>query len=142
MGGVFAVRAQRWWALCRRGGAVLGIVGLLTQALLLAFHHPAQAAPISLFNDPGAWCGVSADGAGGPSSDRGVPKTPLHHGGVCPICQSLQAAGPGLLPVLALLVAPGAIAVSIDRPAETGGSPRFGGTVGNPRAPPPPSDRV
>src|SRR5215472_8607203 len=100
IGGMFAPRPYGRWRTARRAGAMLGILALLVQCLVVAVHHPAQAAALSPFDDPHAWC-IASGGEGGPSlPDQGAPGAPLHQGVVCPICVSLQAAGPGLLPVL------------------------------------------
>ena len=127
----------------RRAGATLGVLALLLQCLIVAVHHPAQAAAAWPFQEPGAFCG--AIDAGGPAlpDDQTAPKTPLHQGVVCPICVSLQAAGPGLLPVLVALVVP--VPVAAPAPlfvAATVPPEPFGFLAANPRAPPVPSVRT
>jgi hypothetical protein len=89
----------------RRLGATLGVLALLVQCLVFAFHRPAQAAPLSPFQDPAAWCfSVSADGPAGP--DQNTAPTPHQGAMVCPICQTLHAAGAVVLPPDFTLVAP------------------------------------
>ncbi len=133
IGGFLAVRRTRF----RRAGAVLGVLAVLVQCLVIAVHHPAQAAAPSPFDDPHAWC-LTSSAEGGPAlPDQGAPKAPLHQGVICPICTSLQAAGPGLLPVVAALVQP----LSVQRPtpvvvAGTAAPQPFGHSAANPRAPP------
>lgn len=119
----------------RRAGAALGMLALLAQCLVFAFHHPAQAAVASPFHDPAAWCGT-ADRDRVPPSGQDAPKVPLHHGLVCPICQSLQAAGPGLLPVLVLLIEPTSVRRAAPASVETASPALFGRPAANPRAPP------
>ena len=121
----------------RRTGAALAMFALLVQCLVLAFHHPAQAASYVPFQDPGAFCGaVPFDGGGPAAPDETGSKAPVQRGVVCPICLSLHAAGTGVLPVLVALVVPGAVrepsplAVRSDAPAP------FGRSTANPRAPP------
>lgn len=116
---------------------MLGILALLVQCLVVAVHQPAQAAPAWPFQDPAAWCGAIGGDSGPELPDQTGPKAPLHHGVFCPICTSLQAAGPGLLPVLVAFVAPllaPQLAVSVA--AATAAPERFGHSAANPRAPP------
>ncbi|MBV8537117.1 MAG: DUF2946 family protein [Alphaproteobacteria bacterium] len=124
----------------RRAGAILGMLALLVQCLVVAVHHPAQAAALSPFDDPHAWC-VAGAGETGPSlPDQGVPNAPVHQGGlVCPICVSLQAAGPGLLPVLVALVLPLSGAQPVSAAVTDMAAPEpFGQFAAHPRGPPAP----
>jgi hypothetical protein len=138
IGGILATRRARWWTLARSSAALMGVFGLLLQCLILAVHvPPADAAQLlSPFNDPGAWCGAIADAGGASLPDGTGPKTPLHHPVVCPICVSLQAAGPGLLPVLAMLVVPASVDVPTPVVIHTVRPAPFQGFAGHPRAPP------
>ena len=137
-GGIFTPRPFGRWAAVRRAGAMLGVLALLLQCLVVAVHHPAQAAALSPFDDPHAWCGATAPEDGPSLPDQGAPKTPLHQGVICPVCASLQAAGPGLLPVLVALVLP----LSAAEPAssfivDTAAPEPFGHSAARPRGPPP-----
>lgn len=135
IGGILTARSRRWWMLARRGGAAMGLLGLLLQCLLIAVHvPPAEAAALSPFNDPGAWCGAADSGQVSP--DQTGPKAPLHRPLVCPICTSLQAAGPGLLPVLAMLMAPASVELTALPAPHTARLAPFQGFAGTPRAPP------
>src|SRR5581483_1156619 len=74
----------------RRAAAWLGIVALLLQTLLFATHAPASAA--SPVQEIAVWCGT------GPApSGPAAPSAPVK-AVVCPICQTLHAAGAALLP--------------------------------------------
>ena len=127
------MRQSRGRKLLHRTGATLGVLAILFQVLVFAFHRPAQAAVLLPFNDPGAWCGA---GSGGSPSDQGDPKSHQHGVLVCPICQTLHVAATGLVPVLVALVAPASSATPLEPAAETGSSEPFGYLAANPRAPP------
>jgi hypothetical protein len=118
----------------RRTGALLGALALLVQCLVFAFHQPAlAAAPSSPFLDPAAWCGPL------PGSPDGAPdhgKAPLHAGLICPICQSLQAAGTGLVPPSITLALPAVTYLPASPPADEPTLLKPHCAVGNPRAPP------
>ena len=130
---VFLMRQSRGRKLLHRTGATLGVLAILFQVLVFAFHRPAQAAVLLPFNDPGAWCGA---GSGGSPSDQGDPKSHQHGVLVCPICQTLHVAATGLVPVLAALVAPVSSATPLEAAAETGSSEPFGHSAANPSGPP------
>lgn len=112
--------------------------GILLQCLILAVHVPPAdvAELLSPFHDPGAFCGSFADYGSPASSDQGGSTAPLHHPVVCPICLTLQAAGPGLMPVLVMAFVP----VSVDLPmppvAHVAGPDQVGWFSPNSRAPP------
>jgi hypothetical protein len=133
-GGILTPRRYGRWRALRRAGAVMGVLALLLQCLVVAVHQPAQAGPLLPFQDPAAWCGtIAADD----SSQLPDPGAPRHARVVCPICTSLQAAGPGLLPVQAGLVVP--LSVRLPAPpvvADTARVEPFGRLAANPRAPP------
>jgi hypothetical protein len=114
------------------------MLALLVQCLVVAIHHPAQAAALSPFDDPHAWCIAGATETGPSLPDQGAPHAPLHQGVVCPICASLQAAGPGLLPVLVALIGPLAIAEPTSSViVDTAAPEPFGHAAAHPRGPPP-----
>lgn len=138
IGGILATRTRRWWTLSRRGGALTAVVGLLLQCLILAVHvPPADAAELlSPFHDPGAFCGALADYGSPASTDQSGPNTPVHHPVVCPICLSLQAAGPGLMPVVAMLFVPVPIVLPMPPVAHAASPDRVGWFAPNSRAPP------
>ena len=136
IGGIFTPRPYGRWASVRRTGAVLGVLALLLQCLIVAVHQPAQAAVPSPFDDPHAWC-VASGGDGPALPDGGIPKVPPHAGVICPICVSLQAAGPGLLPVLVAFALPLAVAQPISSVVADATAPEpFGQSAANPRGPP------
>ena len=127
----------------RRAGATLGVLALLLQCLVVAVHHPAQAEAAWPFQEPGAWCGAIGENGPALPDDQTGPKAPLHQGVVCPICVSLQAAGPGLLPVLVALVVPQSAGTpTLLTIADTATPEPFGFLAANPRAPPVPSVRI
>jgi len=121
----------------RRVGAWLGIAALLIQCLVVAFHQPAQAAALSPFQDPAAWCVTSAGDVPGPAPDH---KAPLHTSIVCPICQVLQACSAGLVPSSAPLVVPASIRLQSQPLPEHQTPSPLGHLSANPRGPPAPSD--
>ena len=133
IGGVMTARPSL--RLFRRAGAALGALALAIQCLLFAFHQPAQATTFSPFQDPAAFCGTTDHGGAG-LPDQGNPKAPLHGGLVCPICQSLHAAGTGLVPPIPVLVPPAAVQVSPWPAADISGAAPFGQFAASPRAPP------
>jgi hypothetical protein len=97
-------RRRGWRAVARKVGATLGTLALLLQCLAFVGIQPAKAAPLP-FNDPAAWCGMPDMAPVAPDDGS----TPLHRGMLCPVCQTVQAAGSGLLPPTLVIVAPAVI---------------------------------
>jgi hypothetical protein len=139
--GIFTPRPYGRRGMLRRVGATLGVLALLLQCLVVAVHQPVQAAVLSPFDDPHALCIASGGDSGPAVPDQGAPHMPAHAGVLCPICVSLQAAGPGLLPVLVALVLPmSAASTALLSVADTAAPEPFGQSAANPRAPPVPSE--
>lgn len=97
--GILTARRRGWRAVVRRVGATLGTLALLLQCLAFVGIQPAKAAPLP-FNDPAAWCGMPDMAPSAPDDGS----TPLRQGMLCPVCQSVQAAGSGLLPPTLVIV--------------------------------------
>ena len=102
--GILTARRRGWRAAVRRVGATLGTLALLLQCLAFVGIQPAKAAPLP-FNDPAAWCGMPDMAPVAPDDGS----TPLRSGMLCPVCQTVQAAGSGLLPPTLVIVAPAVI---------------------------------
>jgi hypothetical protein len=115
--------------------ASLGVLALLVQSLVFAFHRPAQAATVLPFQDPAAWC--LAIGTGNPVAPD-QDKAPDQHKSamVCPICQTLQAAGAAMLAADVVLVAPVASSPAILLPRSAAPPSAPDRTTSSPRAPP------
>lgn len=129
------ITGSGWRHLVRRVGTTLGVLALLIQCLGFAFHRPAQAATQSPFQDPAAWC--FSLGAGGPDAPDQNTAPASHKGAmVCPICQTLHAAGAVVLSSDFTLIVPLLSSSTVLPPATAPPLVGRDGLTSQPRAPP------
>jgi len=129
------ITGGNWRPFLRRMGTTLGVLALLVQCLVFAFHRPAQAAPLSPFQDPAAWCfSIGGDNSTGPDQDTAPAshKTAM----VCPLCQTLQAASAAVPSLGFALVEPSLQVVAVATPATSAPPSAPDRRTSSPRAPP------
>jgi hypothetical protein len=128
------ITGSGWRHLVRRVGTTLGVLALLLQCLGVAFHRPAQAATGSPFQDPAAWCFSLGSGPDTPDQNT----APASHKGVmvCPICQTLHAAGAAVLSPDFTFIPPLLSSSTVLPPATAPPLASRNGSTSQPRAPP------